>query len=177
MGQAGKTYQLDIQAEGKSLDAITTIPEAVPFDSMRFEPLDGLEGTYELIGWCTDPPGVTNYYRYFTKVDEENFFPGLASVVEDILFDGEEVEFPIARGQARTLEIDPETFGYFFEGETVTVKWTNIDEAHFLFWNTLEFNAANQGPFSSYTRIQSNINGGLGIWGGYNVQYKTQVVE
>ncbi|MBK8777276.1 MAG: hypothetical protein IPO25_07635 [Saprospiraceae bacterium] len=33
-----------------------------------------------------------------------------------------------------------------------------------IFWNTLEFNKGSQGPFSSYTTINSNIIGGLGIW-------------
>ena len=44
-------------------------------------------------------------------------------------------------------------------------------------WNTLEFSNANQGPFASYTRLESNINGGLGIWGGLSVSYYTRVVE
>ena len=62
-------------------------------------------------------------------------------------------------------------------GDSVLIKWTTIDEAHFDFWNTLEFSNANQGPFSSYTRLQSNINGGLGIWGGYSVSYYSRTVE
>ncbi|MEL6924369.1 MAG: DUF4249 family protein [Bacteroidota bacterium] len=53
----------------------------------------------------------------------------------------------------------------------------NIDAAHFDFWSTLEFNAVNQGPFSAYTRIASNVEGGLGIWGGYSVSFYTVVVE
>ena len=36
---------------------------------------------------------------------------------------------------------------------------------------------ANQGPFASYTRLQSNIVGGLGIWGGYSVSYYKRAVE
>ena len=43
------------------------------------------------------------------------------------------------------------------------------DEAHFDFWNTRDFSANSAGPFSSYTRIKGNVDGALGIWGGYSV--------
>ncbi|MBK7223573.1 MAG: DUF4249 family protein [Saprospiraceae bacterium] len=45
-----------------------------------------------------------------------------------------------------------------------------LDKVHFDFWKTRDFAANSGGPFSSYTRIKTNINGGLGIWGGYSVQ-------
>ena len=65
-------------------------------------------------------------------------------------------------------EKEKNTFGLFKIGDSVAIKWSAIDETHFNFWNTLEFNKGNQGPFSTYTTINSNIIGGLGNWGGYN---------
>ncbi len=178
MGEIGETYHLNIQVDGKELSAVTTIPEHIPIESLNFSPIPDPDNDtlQELTGSITDPTGEKNFYRYFTQVDNEPLIPGFTSVSDDIIFDGSSFEFPIPKGQPRTEEIDPNTYGYFLEGTTATIKWCNIDEAHFDFWNTLEFNMANQGPFSSYTKISSNINGGLGIWGGYSATYYTEIV-
>ena len=53
----------------------------------------------------------------------------------------------------------------------------SIGEEQFNFWNTLEFSRANQGPFSSYTRIDHNVEGGLGIWGGIAARYYPLTVD
>lgn len=177
-GEVGKSYDLEIQVDGKLLTATTSIPQLSEIDSLIFDPIPDPENDtlQELTGAFSDPAGVQNYYRYFTEVNQEGLLPGLSSVVEDIVFDGQSFEFPIPKAQSRTEEIKPETYGYFLEGDTVTVKWCAIDQAHFEFWSTLEFNAQNQGPFASYTRISSNVDGGLGIWGGYAAKYYEEVV-
>lgn len=51
-----------------------------------------------------------------------------------------------------------------------------MDETHFDFWNTLEFSRNNSGPFSSFNRVSSNVDGALGVWGGYAVGYYEDVV-
>jgi hypothetical protein len=98
-------------------------------------------------------------------------------VVEDLFFDGKMFEFQLLNPRTTRADVDPDEFGLYFVGDTISIKWCTIDEAHFDFWNTLEFSSANQGPFSSYTRLESNIEGGLGIWGGYSVSYYTLPVE
>ncbi len=178
IGQVGKSYELNIETEGEVLEAVTTIPPLSEIDSLIFDPIPDPDNDtlQELTGAFSDPAGTANYYRYFTAVNEEGLLPGLSSVVDDKIFDGQSFEFPIPKAQRRTEEIDPFTYGYFLEGDTVVVKWCAIDQAHFDFWNTLEFNAANQGPFASYTRITSNVDGGLGIWGGYAAKYYEEIV-
>jgi len=98
---------------------------------------------------------------------------GFSSVEEDLFFDGKSFGFQLFNPATDNGDVDPEEFGLYFVGDTMTLKWCTIDEANFDFWNTLEFARANQGPFSSYTRLQSNVTGALGIWGGYNVDYYT----
>ncbi|MDP4819730.1 MAG: DUF4249 domain-containing protein, partial [Saprospiraceae bacterium] len=61
-------------------------------------------------------------------------------------------------------------------GDTVVVKWANIDQVQYDFWSSLESAVSNQGPFSTYTRVNSNVNGGLGVWGGLSARYYTIVV-
>jgi hypothetical protein len=176
VGQEGATYTLLVEAEGRQLRAVTSIPEHVPIDSLRFleppgEPIDTLA---QLLGYLKDPAGVPNFYRYQVGVNGGPVMSPGASVSDDRLFDGDEVEFPLLSPVPRgSMEIDLETFGFYTVGDTITLKWMTIDEAHFDFWNTVEFNTINQGPFSSYTLIESNVEGGLGIWGGVSASYYT----
>lgn len=179
VGEIGKQYELEVNLPDKTITASTTIPEHIVIDSMQFVVPAGEvpDSLLELRIFMTDIAGQADFYRYFTRINSGALIPGYNSVTDDLFFDGQSFEFPLAKGEPRTEPIDPQTFGLFTIGDTARVKWCTIDEAHFNFWNTLEFNAINQGPFSSYTRIQSNINGGLGIWGGYAVSYYEKVVE
>ena len=103
--------------------------------------------------------------------------PGLSSVFDDAIINGTIFDFPIDRGYNRNDSIDFDVYGLFDRGDTITVKWSNIDKAHFDFWRTYEFSLGSQGnPFASPLEIKSNIVGGLGIWGGYAPSYKTIIV-
>lgn len=180
MGEEGKTYTLLVDAEGRQLRAVTSIPGQVPIDSLRFRPPPGepVDTLAQLLGYLKDPAGTTNFYRYQVGINGGPIISPGASVSDDRLFDGEVVEFPLFRPIPRgSVDIDLETFGLYTVGDTITVKWMTIDEAHFDFWNTVEFNTANQGPFSSYTLIESNVEGGLGIWGGISASYYTLPVS
>ena len=181
VGESGKQYDLTIKADDKILTATTTIPPLVSLDTMYFQepPGEPNDSLMELTAFITDPEGVPNFYRYFTQVEDEPLLPGFPSSTDDRVFDGLSFQFPLAKAESRELnfeDIDLNTLGLYSRGDSVTVKWTTIDATHYDFWNTLEFNAANSGPFSTYTRIESNVEGGLGVWGGYNAEYTKLVV-
>lgn len=178
MGEIGKTYHLNIEAENKTMTSSTTIPEHIPLDSIAFVEAPGTaaDTLRQLQAFIDDPAGIDNYYRIFTG-DENGVQPSFNSVVNDAFFDGLNFEFIIPKATPRNAEVDPATAGLFTVGDTAVVKWCTIDESHYQFWNTLEYNAANQGPFSSYTRVDSNIEGGIGVWGGYSVSYYSLPVE
>ncbi len=173
-GRAGRTYDLRIEVEGDTYTAQTTIPEHVPLRDLRFvdpagTPIDSL---LELRVTLDDPADTKDYYRYFTAVDDSGFIAPDASVIDDRLFNGQEFSFPLSRAPLSNEAFDLATFGLYRRGTTARIKWMCLDEGQFNFWNTLEFTVANQGPFSSYTRIDSNIEGGaLGIWGGFSASY------
>jgi hypothetical protein len=83
----------------------------------------------------------------------------------------------VERGADRNEEIDRDNFSFFEKGDTITVKFCNIDKATYDFWRTMEYSYASIGnPFSSPTKVLSNVKGALGYFGGYAVQYKTLVV-
>lgn len=170
----GKTYHLRIQVGEDSITSSTTIPVHVPLENLHFQPPPGEpnDTLAQLLCTISDPPGVRNFYRYFSAINGGNYQTAFSSVEEDLFFDGKSFEFPIINPATDGGDnTEPDEFGLYTVGDTVMIKWTCIDEAHFNFWNTLEFSNANEGPFSSYTRLQSNIVGGLGIWGGYSVSY------
>ena len=131
-----------------------------------------------MLCYLDDPAGEANFYRYQVGINSSGYISPIASVLDDRLIDGQRASFPLFRPEPRgTMEFDFETFGLYRTGDTVSLKWISLDKAHFDFWNTLEFNSANQGPFSSYTLIDSNIEGGLGIWGGLSASYYELRVE
>ena len=173
LGEVGKTYNLRIEVEDKVLTSTTSIPSQVVVDSLYFVvPAGEVSDTLlELRGVFTDPADQRNFYRYFTSINFEPFLAPFNSVADDALFNGLNFEFPLPKAEPRNTNIDPGEFGLYTVGDTVVVKWTTIDEAHFRFWSTLEFNAVNQGPFSAYSRVETNINGGIGVWGGYASSY------
>lgn len=177
-GTEGAQYDLFVQVDEETLTATTTIPPAAPLDSLWFLPPPGVlnDTLAQLRSLIADPADQVNFYRYFTQTDGP-MLPAFPSVSDDRLFNGQTFEFPLPRAQSRTAPFDPETFGLYRVDSTATLRWTTMDQDHFNFWNTLEFNAANQGPFSSYTQIDSNIDGGLGIWGGYAARYYNLVVQ
>lgn len=170
----GGSYSLNIEAEGKTVTAQTTIPRHIPLDTLYYVNHQNFPENDSLVEFrarFTDPVEEANYYRLFTQRNSETRYAAgtrgtSGSVSNDKIFNGQEFEFVIQRGQSATGDFDFDTFGYFSRGDTVTVRATSLDYEHFRFWQTLEYNTGSQGPFGSYTRIESNINGGLGIWGG-----------
>lgn len=177
-GQVGKTYDLYIDVEDKEITSSTTITPSVPLDSFYFiqAPGDEFPHLREMRVRLSDPLNQENQYRYFTSTNGGQFVAGFNSVLNDKLFDGQTFDFPLPKGEYKNRESESDLFGMYEPGDSVIVKWTTIDEPHHDFWNSLEFNMVNQGPFGSYTQVNTNIEGGLGIWGGYTAGYTLLVV-
>lgn len=175
-GELGNTYQLEVNVSGQLYTAITTIPALnKKIDSLWWTPAPDNADTSKvvLMARATDPPGYGNYIRYFTSTNGGLFFPGIASVFDDQIVDGKTYSIQIEKGVDRNENIDFDNYSFFSRGDTVQVKLTNIDKATFDFWRTMEYSYSSIGnPFSSPTRVLSNINGGaLGYFGGYAAQY------
>ncbi|GAB3201269.1 hypothetical protein ABID22_003790 [Pontibacter aydingkolensis] len=181
-GEIGKSYGLRISHQGKVLTSNTTIPNLNPIDVLWTAPHSNPEqdSLKILMYRYADPDTLGNSVRYFTKRNQEPFYPGLlGSVFNDELINGGTITFPLDRGEPRgQSEVNEELYGYFGKGDTVTVRWAAIDLAHFRFWSTLESEQNSNGsPIGSPNTTRSNIKGGLGIWGGYGVTYHTLVIE
>lgn len=175
--EIGRKYDLKIVAEDKTLTASTTVPNFVPLYDFRWDEIPGTpnDTLARLFVKVDDPKSESNFYRYFTAMGQEPLIAPFSSVIEDALFDGQSFEFPLQKAERRG-NFNSDSFGFFKRGDTTTIKWCTIDKAHFDFWNTRDFSANSGGPFAAYTRIATNIKGGLGIWGGYAIgKYELEV--
>ncbi|MEA3443703.1 MAG: DUF4249 family protein [Bacteroidota bacterium] len=183
IGQTGGVYQLSVFADGKSLSAITTIHESIPIDSLWFEALSEQHDSIGYIhGIFDDPPEQGNYFRVFTKSKGRDsiYVHPWNSVGYDRNINGEEdVEFTIYHGE-NDFEDDEEDISrwYFHIGEKVSIKFCSIDKANYDFWQSFQRNAGGSGnPFAAPSPTKSNIEGGLGVWGGYGVYQIDYIVE
>lgn len=181
-GEFEKKYSLKIIAGAKEYTATTTIPALTKkIDSLWWEKPPGTIDTsfVRLMGRAIDPPGFGNYIRYFTKRNREQFWPGRNSVFDDQIVDGKKYSVQIDRGINRNQTVpEEETNNFFNRGDTVIVKHCNIDKATYDFWRTIEYSYASIGnPFSSPTKVLSNIKGGgLGYFGGYASEYISLII-
>jgi hypothetical protein len=186
MGKERTTYNLDIVApplygnDSVHLTSATYIPTAIGIDSLVIREAtnpsykDSMSSVYAYI---TVPDTFGNFVRYKTKRNSEPFYApeGGGSVYDDRLFVGLTIGLPLERGQNPSSNFDFETATLFWKGDTVTIKWSNIDSKTYDFFFTLE-NDGGDSPFSSPVKIKTNINNGLGVWAGYATKYYDIIV-
>ncbi|MES2893835.1 MAG: DUF4249 domain-containing protein [Bacteroidota bacterium] len=180
VGAFNTNYTLNIKAEGKEYSAKTTIPALtkVP-DSLWWKPAPFVEDTNQVIVMVrtTDPAGLGNYVRYFTRTNNGPFLPGENSVFDDQVIDNSTYQIEVDPGINRNLPIERDSI-YFKRGDTVTLKLANIDKTTYTFWSTWEFAFQSIGnPFAQPNKVLGNIsNGALGAFYGYASAEKTLVI-
>lgn len=176
-GKVNTSYNLAIKSNDKNYTATTTIPFiAKSIDTIFWKPAPFTNDSNKVVLFIrsTDPPGLGNYIRYFTKKNQLPFFPGRNSVFDDQLIDGTSYQIRVEPGIDRNRVI-PTDSNYFKRGDLVVLKLCNIDKATFKFWSTWEFAYTSIGnPFAQPNKVISNIsNGALGAFYGYAAVYKS----
>ncbi len=160
-------YDLDIQVDDHHITASTTIPKYIGLDSLWMQelptPVDTLKQLYCRIA---DPADESNYYQFKNGYVGKPLVTPIVSSLADFLFDGKDFKFPMDRAVKNIGKADRQTFRYFRTGDSIQVEWICIDQEQYEFWNTLELDRIQQGPFSTYVKAKSNINGGLGVFTG-----------
>ncbi len=180
-GIAGENYKLTITAGEKTLTAITSIPHMAPVEMLWTVPHPDPKNESLVTLWYRyrDPDTLGNCIRYFTKRNRQAFYAGyLNSVFIDEFVNGKTINFPLERGQPKSdIITGDKSYSYFRKGDTISLKWSSIDIMHYQFWASLEAERSSNGnPVASPVAIQGNINGGLGIWGGYGSTYYKIIV-
>jgi hypothetical protein len=179
-GQFGGQYSLQVITDGQEYNASTSIPFVTrQVDSLFWKPAPAGNSATKVVVMITakDRLGFGDYIRYYTKRNGEPFYPGLNSVYDDQVIDGQSYTVQIERGRPRDGGLDEEG-SFFNKGDTVSLKLANINKSTYDFWRTMEFSYASVGnPFSTPTKVLSNIsNGALGYFGGYGAQYHQLII-
>jgi len=186
IGEAGKSYRLNVETDGSVLSATTQIPNIVSLDSVWFQ----IEGNLDSLGFAwailSDPDTIGNAYRWSARrishypdgsIKDPVYISPFSSAIDDQFFNGLSFEFNSFRGSLPYSDKEDDNnieAGYFKIGDTIAVKGMSIDIATYKFLRSYYTELANQGsPFASPASLQTNIEGGLGIWAGYGVHYDT----
>ena len=202
IGQEGVSYRLEIEKDDTLVWAITTIPELpeINEDNVRFLYRPDDSAYCYLAGTLTDPDTIGNCYRAFSKTSstdwgEDRFF--MPMLEQDGNYNDEYINgwvdfaFPMYKGRGfwqewgkqedeeTNEEVDGSsgaTTGFWNIGDEVQVKWSAVDRGSWDFWISLQYNNPG-GPFGSPAQAKTNINGGLGVWGGSSSQYITRIAN
>lgn len=191
LGVNGRSYRLEVDADGNTLRSTTTIPEPIGADSLWFR-LAEQRPNDDTLGfvWAriSDPDTIGNHYRWLAQrinagpdgqPKDRSYVAPFFSVYEDRFVNGLTFDFAFSRGALPFSDAEDdenEERGFFKVGDTVAVKFANIGRAEYLFYNSFQNNAATQGDvFSTPANVISNIEGGLGVWAGYGVVLDTMI--
>lgn len=182
IGEFNKQYNLTIKVDGQLYTAKTTIPPLTKvFDSIwtKMPPPNVDTAKRILMARVTDPPGLGNYIRYYTRKNSERFLPGFNSVFNDEVVDGTTYQGQVDPGVDRNNTLPTGDDRFFARGDTISFKLSNIDKATYTFWNTWEFNQQSIGnPFSQPGKVIGNIsNGALGAFCGYASKTGTVIAK
>jgi Domain of unknown function (DUF4249) len=166
MGVVGRTYTLEINAEGENYKAVSKLNRVPKIDSIVYKFDDAnlrQKGTgkpdkgYDAHFYAVDPKGVGDCYR--VKVYKNDTLKNSAENIV-IAYDGIGNKSPIGDGLAFILPLRRlATTELFRENDKVKVELLSITEAHFDFWLQLRQELNNAGLFARpAARIPSNIN-------------------
>ena len=181
VGAFNTQYQLRIVSEGREYTSGIGIPPLVSIpDSVWFRPAPMNPDTNKRVLFVrlSDPPGLGNNGRYFTKKNQGPFLPGENSVFDDQVIDGTTFDIQLPQGIDRNDPPKADS-NFFNRGDTVTLKFCNIERPVYTFWSTWEFAYQSIGnPFAQPNKVLGNIsNGALGAFCGYAAWYQTKIVE
>ena len=164
-GVEGRTYTLTVQAEGQTYTAQSTMPQRVPFDSIRVEThmVTG-EIEYSIIPVYPDPLAKGNNYRFVLWINNK--------LINQHLVQNDEVRSGVVNSVR--LEINDDDIE-FKPGDLVTLQMQCIDKNVALYYRTLAL-ISDSGPGGGTTpnNPPNNIsNGALGLFSAHIVETKS----
>jgi hypothetical protein len=183
LGEVGKNYTLNVDLNGKSFTATTSILPPTQLVELFWKP----DGNYTDRGYSwaklSDAPGTYDAYKWQVKrlnaaYNDDHFFEPFNPYYDDTFFDGKTFEFSYENPMTCRDDFEPEDLRcYYLLGDTVVVKYSKLGQDVYEFmekkYNQI-YSAGN--PFATPLNIPTNIKGGaLGIWAGYSPTYDTLV--
>jgi len=167
-GVYGRTYNLEVNVEGKNFTATTTMPSKVYLDSLRINTFSFNGKTqYSIIPVYTDPMELGNNYRFIQKINDtlDNNY----NIFNDNLNNGKINQRPLGGGN-KDLTIK--------NLDIVSVEMQCLSKSAHLYYYTLtQQNGGGPGGGTAPTNLPNNIIGGaLGLFSAYTTQTKTILI-
>ncbi|MFT3679627.1 MAG: DUF4249 domain-containing protein [Ferruginibacter sp.] len=173
-GRIGKSYLLEINADGRQYSAITNLIEPVRVDSLTqgFPFVNDLgDSLFRITNHYKDPDttGNVQFYYWRWSDNKKNFgWGGLTrsrSPGIDDYTNGEYIHLTHPQG--------------FSKNDTVNYYMVSVTRDVFKFWDSFNKARDNVGPFSTPVNLISNITGTdvTGCFSGYAVSTKTIVIK
>lgn len=178
-GVIDQHYKIEVISRGDTIKGETAIPEPTPIDSLWFVQKEHTDSSYYFNIRFTDDPDIKDYYVLFSMVkgEDDRFYPVRTAAYDDAFFNGKQVTFKMERGMASVLDV--EEMNNYRIGNEVYVKLCTVNQAVYEYWNSYQnILIASANPFSSpSTTLKSNINNGIGIFGGYGAHIDTVKIK
>jgi len=183
LGEMNKSYTLTIDYKGKVYSSTVKIPLPKGPDSLwlsrpNITGSNTPDNALELFCSYSDPDTSGNYVRYFTRRNNDAFYPG--GLYSDEFVNGKYIaSVDLFAGYNDSADAKIDSLIFFYPGDTITLKWCGVDKSVYDFWNTYQFSIqSGANPFATPINIRSNIsNGALGVWSGYGSLYSTIIVK
>jgi hypothetical protein len=164
-GVPGKTYKLEVLADGKVYSATSTMPFPVVPDSIGFKKLNffGNKNIFPTV-FYKDPVNIQNQYRYILEINDkfqsdivfEDRFNDGNEVSDVIIYDGDDIK----------------------SGDTIEIEMQSIDRNVFKYYFAISQIGGNGGPPVAPANPDSNFsNGALGIFSAYTKSTITVYVK
>ncbi len=186
--QVGYKYKLKVEWNGQLISAQTSIPPQYPIDSVWVIKKDSLESDYKcfIAARINDPDTIGNCAAIHYKRDvgwkpiDPLFNACAIPVRSDQIVNGENFQAFFARsgrlsdddGLLLPFLGDRYENGNFVRKDIVILRIAHIDFITYKFWRSVgRAQDAGGNPFSEPMNLASNVNGALGVWGGYGVSY------
>lgn len=163
-GVVGRTYHLEVTADGKTYNSYCLMRPPVEIDSIVIEEETGFDGEKRLD--CeiqvTDPPGLGNSYRVLSV--QEGLLSSGFSVHTDRLWDGKIRNFNIPKDDYKS-------------GDTINVELWSIDEHIYTYFDEFNQNQNNFGaPAAPANPTPVYTPGTLGYFSAHSVKRKSRIV-
>lgn len=173
-GEAGRSYQLSIQVNGKTYAATSVLNPVPALEEVQVEYVDGKnddygrEEGYYLQSGFQDPAGIRNYYKIDLVANDTlvQRRPGDILVSDDRLYDGSHLD-------------DLDIFIPFKKGDRLQVSLLSLSKEAFDFYAAMASLAGQGGLFGrNPANLPSNIsNGGVGFFSASAVSKQVVVID
>ncbi|MGV8878238.1 MAG: DUF4249 domain-containing protein [Sphingobacteriaceae bacterium] len=165
-GEPTKTYQLQVNVDGQTYTASSTMPEVVPVDSIGIVATTFFEKKYNSVEvYYQDPEALTNYYRFKLWIN------GVLSKTVFIYNDNFTNGKPVKR-ELRDFDND------MVIGDEIKIEMHGIDESIYKYWSGISQNGNRGQASTTPANPVSNLNNrALGYFSAHAVQQKTFLIK